>query len=185
MAHAGAHGYPVPAVHEAAGDSIVMDRVEGGTLLDEVSARPWRIRRAGRILADLHQRLHAIDAPSSLAGSGALLHGDLHPLNVLCPPSGPIVIDWANASAGEPADDVALTWVLLATGDPGDAGVAVRLFVRLGRKLLLRAFLAAFGPAEREAIRRALPRSIERRRLDRNLTDGERVSLDRFQSRLA
>ena len=39
-----------------------------------------------------------------------LVHRDLHPMNVMMTAVGPIVMDWANASAGSPAFDVADTW---------------------------------------------------------------------------
>jgi aminoglycoside phosphotransferase (APT) family kinase protein len=44
-----------------------------------------------------------------------LLHLDLHSDNVLLSRRGPVVIDWTNARAGDPALDVALTWVIGAT----------------------------------------------------------------------
>lgn len=46
----------------------------------------------------------------------ALLHGDLHPGNVLLGPDGPVVIDWFDAAVGHPAADVARTMLLLRDG---------------------------------------------------------------------
>ena len=46
----------------------------------------------------------------------ALLHGDLHPGNVLLGPDGPVVIDWFDAAVGHPVADVARTMLLLQRG---------------------------------------------------------------------
>ena len=104
MAYARAHGYPVPEVHDAGTGYLVMDRVDGPTMLDDASAHPWRLWSYGRTLAALHRRLHAIPGPDWLPEAprpgSALLHRDLHPLNVLMSTHGPVVIDWANAEIG-------------------------------------------------------------------------------------
>jgi aminoglycoside phosphotransferase (APT) family kinase protein len=105
-------GYPVPAVHEAAGADIVMERVDGPTLAEAlVDGMPPD--RAGALLAGLHDRLHALAWPGAAAGE-ALLHLDLHPLNVILRGADPVVIDWSNARPGPPGLDVAMTAVILA-----------------------------------------------------------------------
>src|SRR5260370_24192024 len=59
------------------------------------------------------------------------LHRDLHPINVLLSPKGPVVIDWTNAARGSGASDVALTWLLMTAGEiPGGGAQAA-----LGRAL--------------------------------------------------
>lgn len=69
--------------------------------------------------------------------SHRVLHLDLHPLNIIMTPSGPSLIDWCNARAGDPAFDVATTFVLMTAAElPGRA-------VRLGVKALTWAFLRA------------------------------------------
>ena len=45
----------------------------------------------------------------------ALLHGDLHPGNVLLGEDGPVVIDWFDATVGHPAADIARTTLLLSS----------------------------------------------------------------------
>jgi aminoglycoside phosphotransferase (APT) family kinase protein len=73
-----------------------------------------------------------------------MVHGDLHPDNVLLAPRGPVVIDWANAGRGRPEDDVAMAWLIIAASDmPG--GTAARVLARLGRQLFLDTFLDAAG----------------------------------------
>jgi aminoglycoside phosphotransferase (APT) family kinase protein len=172
MEHARRHGYPVPRVVEVRGDNaLVLERVDGPTMFRDLLRRPWRARSHMRLLAELHQRLHRIEAPSELPSAGpgsTLLHLDFHPENVLMSPSGPVVIDWTNARRGDPALDVALTWVIGATsGGP------------LG-KALLRPYLARF---DLDAVRRVLPDAAARRIDDQNVTPPERAAVRRLLER--
>lgn len=154
MAHARAAGYPVPEVLEVRPDGLVLERIQGATMLADLRRRPWRLRSSALLLASLHERLHAIPYED-----GSLLHLDLHPDNVLLSPAGPVVIDWTNAGTGAPALDVALTWTILATS----GGLPGRAFARF--------FLAAF---DREELRQALPAAAAYRSADRNVTEAER-----------
>ncbi len=65
MEYARGHGFPVPAVHELSDDGadLVMERIDGTSMVTVMQRRPWTIRRQGRLLADLHERLHRIPAP--------------------------------------------------------------------------------------------------------------------------
>ena len=58
--------------------------------------------------------------PQAGKGAAHLCHGDLHPSNVILSPRGPMIVDWFDASRGDPAADIARsTLVLLAHGaDP-------------------------------------------------------------------
>jgi tRNA A-37 threonylcarbamoyl transferase component Bud32 len=154
MEHARAAGYPVPAVHEVHDDALVPARIDGPTMLQDVLRRPWRLGSHARLLAALHQRLHAIPYEDA-----SLLHLDLHPSNVLLSPAGPAVIDWTNARAGDAALDVALTWVIGVTS----GGAIGRAF--------LRPFLAEFDRAE---LVTALPDAVEYRIADPNVSERER-----------
>jgi streptomycin 6-kinase len=168
MRHARANGYPVPRVLEVAADSLVLERIDGPTMLVDLWHRPWKLRDHARALGDLHERLHAIEAPEHLppAGSGdRVLHLDLHPENVILSPCGPVVVDWTNARRGDPALDVAMTWLICATS----GGLPGRVFVR--------AFLPRF---DRASIVRALPAAAERRVADVNVTDRERDRVRRL-----
>jgi aminoglycoside phosphotransferase (APT) family kinase protein len=98
-------------------------------------------------------------------GSGdRLLHLDLHPANVILSPAGPVVVDWTNARRGDPAFDVALTWVIGATS----SGLG-----RLGQAFL-GYFLAHFDRAE---LLRVLREAAEYRTADRNVSDEERLAI--------
>ena len=115
MEHARLHGFPVPAVHEVRDDALVLDRVDGPTMLDAAD-----LERHPALLAGLHAQLHEIPFEGA-----TLLHRDLHPGNVILSSDGPVVVDWTNAGAGEPAFDVALR-----LGHPGRHRRAHRRAVR-------------------------------------------------------
>jgi aminoglycoside phosphotransferase (APT) family kinase protein len=160
MRHAHAHGFPVPQVLEVLDDGLVLEHVDGPTMLSALRRRPWQAARSARMLAQLHARLHEIPFECE-----RLLHLDLHPDNVLLSSRGPVVIDWTNARAGEPALDVALTWVIGATS----GGLGGRAFTRL--------FLRH---VDRDAARRALPDAAAFRLADPNVTDAERARVRRL-----
>lgn len=162
MRHAAAHGSPVPTVLEVRPDALVLEYVDGPTMLEA----PGPIEDGAALLARLHHELHELDAPAEL-GAGHLLHMDFHPGNVILSPRGPVVIDWAIARAGEPALDVAMTWVLCATSG-GELG-----------ERFVRSFLPHF--AERE-VRAALPEAADLRIADPNVTDDERKAVRRLVS---
>ena len=147
MEHARAHGFPVPAVYDAHGPELVLERIEGPTMLADLAARPWRVLDHAKLLADLHHRLHAIEAPPELPSrlpGRQLVHGDLHPDNVLLGEHGPVVIDWVAAGGGEGADDVAMTWIIVATSQI-PARQPSRAVMRAGRRLFVEAFLERAG----------------------------------------
>jgi aminoglycoside phosphotransferase (APT) family kinase protein len=173
-------GYPVPAVHEVSddGSELVMERIDGMTMVEELASQPWKVSKRGRALAELHLQLHELVAPSWLppgpCGAGdRLIHLDLHPLNVMMSPKGPIVIDWANASRGTPGTDVAVTWALLAGGHV-DGGPLRSLLVRWARGRLLGAFLE---PLDVAGARAELGCVVEWKALDAHMSDHEVASM--------
>lgn len=151
MQYVAAHGYPAPRVEDVRADGLelVMERIDGPTMLDVLSRRPWTIRTNAARLAALHERLHAIAAPDwldgFLGGGGSVVHLDLHPLNVILSRNGPVLVDWTNARAGTGAADVALTWLIMSAAALPDAGVR-RVVHSAMRAAFLRAFLAHFDP---------------------------------------
>jgi aminoglycoside phosphotransferase (APT) family kinase protein len=171
-----AHGYPVPEVYDVSDDGLdlVLERIEGPTMVDALASRPWQVRKMGGALAELHQSLHQLPAPEWLgpapAGAGdRLLHMDLHPLNVMMAPRGPVVIDWTNAARGQPEVDVTVAWVLVASGEIPASRVQ-SLLLGVGRKLLLGAFLHPFGT---DRLRPVLADVVEWKSQDRNMSAEE------------
>jgi aminoglycoside phosphotransferase (APT) family kinase protein len=176
-------GFPCPRVFEVVPDGLVMERVDGVSMLDDLLPHPWRLRRHAATLAALHDRLHQLDAPDGLPqpfGAGrALVHGDLHPGNVMLTSDGPIVIDWTNAARGPAGADLAVTWLLMAAAEaPGSA--AERMAVAAFRRAYVRFFLAQVDRAEAAA---ALPAVLEHRRHDQNMSPSELEAMARIVER--
>jgi aminoglycoside phosphotransferase (APT) family kinase protein len=140
MAHVAGYGFPVPDVFAARGGELVMERLEGPTLLQALAAETTRPREAAEIMADLHRRLHAVPPRGDDPGS-TVVHLDLHLGNVMLTPRGPVVIDWTHARDGAGDVDVALSAVILAEVvlDNGGSG-----FGAAAREVLVR-FLANVG----------------------------------------
>lgn len=66
------------------------------------------------------ERAAARELLAALPQGAALLHGDLHPGNVLLGQAGPVVIDWFDATVGHPHADVARTSLLLQSSGATD-----------------------------------------------------------------
>lgn len=183
--HVRAAGYPAPEVLRVAPGEMVVERVAGPTMVDDLARRPWRAAAHGRTLADLHRRLHAIAAPPELPAhphpGDAVLHGDLHPANVLLGPDGPVVIDWTNARRGDGTADVADVWLVIAClgADRPPTTVLDRVVARVEpaiRRRLLAAFLD--GAGDEAAVRAALPATAALRLVDPNLRPEERTRVE-------
>lgn len=177
------HGVAVPTVHDAVGPDIVMDFVAGPTMLDDLTARPWKLYGHARTLARLQAQVAKIPAPDWLMAPGfvsspdedRVLHLDLHPMNVIISPDGPVIIDWTNAAGGPPGFDAAMSQVLMSTYEVEGTRdrLAQRAFVGLFRRergsRMIDAFLVA---------------AVEHRLADRAITPGERVAAAELRRRV-
>ena len=84
------------------------------------------------------ERIEAVEMVEALPKGAALLHGDLHPGNVLMTPDGPIVIDWFDASVGHPVADIVRSSLLMRVIDgprvPGHLpGATIAMITELHR----------------------------------------------------
>jgi aminoglycoside phosphotransferase (APT) family kinase protein len=183
MRHLFRCGYPVPRVYDSEGPDLVMDRIEGPTMLAELGRRPWSFVHHAATLAALHELLHRVPVPDGLAevagGGPALLHLDLHPMNVILSPKGPVVIDWPNARRGPAEVDMAMTWVIVGCSVvPGSA--PKRVVAGKLRRRFVDAFLSHF---DRPAVEAYLPVVVEGRERDRNVLPSEIEAMHRLVGR--
>ncbi|MDO7836018.1 aminoglycoside phosphotransferase family protein [Sphingobium sp. HBC34] len=94
-------------IHRAAGS---------GDLPRQVDVLRHRILRSRAGEAEISAALALLDR---LPQDSRLVHGDLHPANLLLSSRGAIAIDWAQAASGVPAADAARTELLLRFGGAG------------------------------------------------------------------
>jgi Ser/Thr protein kinase RdoA (MazF antagonist) len=141
-------GLPVPPVggiiriNNRSG--LTYQRVEGVSMLEMMSRKPWLLIRYAHRMAELHAELHAstiqADIPNlhqrlkykindvevlspvqkskvlisleSMPGGNWLCHGDFHPGNIMVTGEDAVIIDWVDASIGNPLADLARTTII-------------------------------------------------------------------------
>jgi len=129
---------------------VVFERAQGPSMQEILFAEPRRAEELARQFAELHAGLHqrtprdlpsqhqhltrriklasiggrarsmVLSALKTLPHGHALCHGDFHPGNVLLTSRGPTIIDWFDASIGDPAGDVARTCLVMQAPDALD-----------------------------------------------------------------
>jgi aminoglycoside phosphotransferase (APT) family kinase protein len=92
----------------------------------------WKIGEAEALPDDL--RRAALESLAHMPEGDALCHGDFHPENVLMGKKGPVIIDWIDATCGNPLADVARTSLILSEATRPDSS-APRWLKTLGRWL--------------------------------------------------
>ncbi|GIH95235.1 phosphotransferase [Planobispora siamensis] len=175
MRHARRHGFPAPEVFDVEGPDILMERVEGPSLMAEMARAPGDAPRRIRLLVTLLRDLAEVRAPGWLQAApgcpgNRLLHLDLHPGNVLLTADGPRVVDWADAARGAAGADVASTWLILATAPAGPS-------LEECKAATLAAFLQDIDVAAARPYLRAM---AERRCAARSTTDAEKADIAAF-----
>jgi hypothetical protein len=96
---------------------IVLERIKGRTLLEEMMAGRTDPRSAGERTAEVQVAMNEMTADlprvsdvadlTGLQDGSAVTHLDLHPGNVMMSSRGPVIIDWVNAHLAPVAADVA------------------------------------------------------------------------------
>ena len=113
-------------------------------------------------------------------GGDALVHLDLHPLNVIMQPErGPVVIDWANASRGDGLFDIGVTYVLLTC--PVMPGL--RRAPRGGETDPRAARTRVTKRYRGRAARRRIAEAAELKTLDTNMAPAEIAAMQRLAPR--
>jgi len=95
------------------------------TLPAQIDRLRSKIRIAARHVDPTVMSAAAVVQPSTRV---VLCHGDLHPSNVILTTDGPVVVDWFDASRGDPVADIARTLLLL--GGPTEVVATLRAAYR-------------------------------------------------------
>ncbi len=142
-------GVPVPSVGEIVQvnglNGLIFQRLDGRTMLEVLTNKPWKTLRYARRMAELHAEMHSasiqVNLPNqqdrlirkisfakalpdvlrakvlsdldSMPGGSRLCHNDFHPDNIMITSQGEIIIDWGDASLGNPLADMARTSVII------------------------------------------------------------------------
>jgi uncharacterized protein (TIGR02172 family) len=202
-------GYPVPAVGEIVRvngrNGLLYQRVEGSSMWEILSRKPWRMYSIARCTAELQAMLHGTTAPEDLPdqrqrikrkieqagalpgeicqkalaaledlpGGNSICHGDFHPGNILITKQGEVIIDWTDASRGNPLADLARSSILargaVATTQVPQVGMKVTLWLFHGLYLRRYFHLRPGGLGE---FRRWLP-VVAAARLSENIPELE------------
>lgn len=188
-----ASGLPVPSVGEIVRvngrNGLVYQRVEGDSMWESLSRRPWKVFSYARRTAELHAEMHSTSSPAdipsqrqklgrkidhaeelperlqsralaalkSMPDGERLCHGDFHPGNILMTAQGEIIIDWVDASSGNPLADLARSSIIaLGAADCQVEDAVQRVCVRIFQAAYLR-FYFKLRPGGEAEYRRWLP----------------------------
>ena len=164
---------------------IVMERIDGVTMLNDLGQRPWRLFAHASLLARVQRQVNDVVAPEWMVTpttaaatkrrDDSILHLDLHPMNVMVTADGPVVIDWTNASGGPAGFDAALTFVKIRIFEMSG------LRDQLGQRLFAAAFKRARGSGEIDAFAAV---ACDHCLADAGITPGERVNVGALRKRV-
>jgi aminoglycoside phosphotransferase (APT) family kinase protein len=87
------------------------------TLLSNLKARLLGNIRKATVLGSARQSA-LLDRLADMPDGDRLCHGDFHPLNILGRPGSASIVDWLDATRGEPAADACRSYLLIRHLDP-------------------------------------------------------------------
>ena len=141
-----------------------------------------KIQHAQPLSPDLKQA--ALAALQKLPDGDRLCHGDFHPDNVMMSPAGAVIIDWIDATSGNPLADLARSQLLLGKGAL-PPGVMLGWLIQLIRGRYLRLYLERYSqlnPIDQAQLEAWFP-VIAAARLSEDIP-GEEARLIRIASQL-
>jgi hypothetical protein len=126
---------PIRLLRRAPAIGQLQARLNAAAAAPELPATRAVLRERIAIVPQLstHARAASLALLDELPDGDRLCHGDFHPGNVLNGADGLIVIDWANASRGDPDGDFARTRLLLRLAALPPTSVWMRAAERVGR----------------------------------------------------
>ncbi|GHI08103.1 hypothetical protein Scel_64240 [Streptomyces cellostaticus] len=124
MEHVRRHGYPVPRIRPSGSRTdLVMQRLEGPTMLGALAEGRIGAAEAGTLLAGLLRQLHAVPGRDAAAPGARVLHLDLHPDNDGGPPGSNEVESWGSSPPTGPGSSTGPT---PRTGNRASTGACPR-----------------------------------------------------------
>ncbi|MEW6242374.1 MAG: phosphotransferase, partial [Chloroflexota bacterium] len=127
-----------------------------------------KIKRADALPIHLKQKL--LDTLAPLPTGNKVCHGDFHPDNIIMTENDSVVLDWINATKGNPLADVARTSVL-ALGSASTQTPGMKIFIKLFHAAYLKEYFR-LSPDGREEYHQWLP-IVAGARLSENIPELE------------
>ena len=160
------------------GTDLVMERIDGRSMLDDIQHRPWTVRRQGGVLGRLHQQLHELRHRTG-STTRAVWAGRSPPAPRPPPAQHPHDqprpdrdrLDQRSARRRERQPRA--RWVLIAAADPGTSRL-MGTILGWARRQLLHGMLAPF---DRAAIAAQLPGVVEWKVMDPNMSEVEQAAM--------
>lgn len=141
-----------------------------------------KIRYGSALTPEFQEK--ALTALAAMPQGAQLAHGDLHPANILMTAGADFVIDWIDATRGNPLADVARTSIILV-GDTSGALVPnpiIKFLARIFHRTYLQTYLR-HNPLDRTEYQRWIP-IVAAARLSENIPEIKKWLLSRV-ARLA
>jgi aminoglycoside phosphotransferase (APT) family kinase protein len=120
------------AIHHQSGDGFLPLRPSVRATIERVDGLPPKVKTG------------ALAALDRLPDGGALCHFDFHPGQIMTTNRGLVMLDWMTAKQGDPAGDVARTWVLFKFAEIAGAGPLTRLVIQGVRGMFFKRYLARY-----------------------------------------
>ena len=151
--------------------SQMHEKVFDTTIPAQKKRLQYKIKYAAALSEPLKTKL--LNALDSLPEGDRVCHGDFHPANVLLSTKDATVIDWIDASRGNPLADVARTSVIAlgAAESTQTSNAVVKIAVKLFHSAYLKNYFA-LRPGGQEEYRRWLP-IVAGARLSENIPELE------------
>ena len=170
-------GFPAPKLEKRlSSSSMVMERIDGPTMLEDLISRPWTLTKHAKNLARLHRALGKVSAPPEwdrVSEGDSIVHLDLHPATIRINNGRPVVLNWSRSACGCAAFDAAVTYVILRTSESDNRRLG-RLLITSLRKRFAKIFIKEFGAGE---VLTHVREAAELRLLDTNLSVSEREAV--------
>ena len=87
------------------------------------------------------EKQQIIDGLTRLPDQSRLCHFDFHPGNIMTNGERTWVLDWMTACSGDPAADIARTWILLKYGEVRNGNIFARLMLLVAKVCTRRAYM--------------------------------------------
>ena len=139
---------------------------------DQRSRLVQKIQYAAALLGPIQSK--ALAALEAMPDGDRLCHGDFHPGNILLTPQGEIIIDWIDATRGNPLADLARTTILIrgAAESSQIGNIIEKAFVKTFHAEYIRHYFKLYPGGEQE-YRRWLP-IVAAARLSENIPELEK-----------